>query len=525
VLGRSLIGPRIRERRRTLGLTQADVAAKAGISASYLNLIEGNKRSIGGTLLQRIAAQLGLAVDDIDGAAERRVLDDLEELAGEALFAGLQLNRSSASELASRHAPWAHALIALHRSWLDRNRAVDALSDRLTQDPRLGDAVHDLLTKASAIRSSSEILESVHDLEPAQRARFTSIVGSNSRKLADAAQALAAYFDSTHADARSNTPVEELDDFLMERDNYFPELERVAAEFRAAAGIEGNCGDGELLAFLERRHSVQLRVQAAADLQPGVDPRDFAYDPVARTITIADSAPPASRRFALARTATALHDGGRSIAAELGRATTLTSDMARRRAERALSSYLAAAVLMPYAAFRHAAIRSRYDIDYLARRFLASIEQVCHRLVTLRRPGESGIPFGLLRVDAAGFVTKRFALPHLSLPRHGNACPLWAAYGAFQAPGAVARQLAEFPSGDRFLFVAQTVEKTRPAFAMPRRLLSIMLACNALYADQTIYGDGLSTASPAGIVPVGTNCRTCVRRACAYREEDPIIDA
>ena len=65
-----LVGPKIRERRRQLGVTQAALSATLGISASYLNLIEGGKRNIGGSLLKRIADALGLAVDDLDGAAE-----------------------------------------------------------------------------------------------------------------------------------------------------------------------------------------------------------------------------------------------------------------------------------------------------------------------------------------------------------------------------------------------------------------------------------------------------------------------
>jgi predicted transcriptional regulator len=203
----------------------------------------------------------------------------------------------------------------------------------------------------------------------------------------------------------------------------------------------------------------------------------------------------------------------------------LTTPAARRRAHRVLSSYVAGAVLLPYDRFRDAAIDSRYDIDYLSQRFGASFEQVCHRLVTLRRTGAEGIPFGLMRVDAAGFVTKRFPLPDLLLPRHGNACPVWALHAAFQTPGAIVRQLAEFPTGDRFLFLARTVEKSRPAFAMPRRFMSVMLACNALHADRTIYADGLDVASSAPATPVGSNCRLCTRRECAYREEDPIINA
>ncbi|MBS0336146.1 MAG: DUF2083 domain-containing protein [Proteobacteria bacterium] len=524
-MARSLIGPRIRSRRRALGLTQASVAGRAGISASYLNLIEGNKRNIGGALLQRIAGELGLAVDEIDGAAERRLLGDLGELTGEPLFADLHLSRASADDLASRHAPWARALITLHRSWVDRNRAVNALSDRLVHDPFLADAVHDMLTKVSAIRSSSEILESVDDLEPAQRARFAAIVGAESRRLSDVAQALAAFFDSAHSSTRSITPVGEIDDFIFERGNYFPALEQLAQEVRAAAAMPDDGRESALLAYLERGHGVRVEAHPAAEAASLGGSATADYDPASRTLRVADTAPPAARRFAFARLAAGLADRHGAIAAEIAGATMLTSPAARRRAEHVLSSYAAAAVLMPYEAFRASAHAARYDVEALALRYGASIEQACHRLTTLRRPGAEGIPFGLMRVDAAGFVTKRFALPHLLLPRHGNACPLWALYGAFQAPGTVVRQLAEFPSGDRFLFVARTVEKIRPAFAMPRRLLSVMLACDALYADQTVYGDGMDSSSAGPAVPVGPNCRLCARRECVYREEDPIIDA
>ena len=42
----ALTGTRLRERRQALGLRQADLAAQMGISASYLNLIEHNRRRI-----------------------------------------------------------------------------------------------------------------------------------------------------------------------------------------------------------------------------------------------------------------------------------------------------------------------------------------------------------------------------------------------------------------------------------------------------------------------------------------------
>ncbi|HET6599007.1 MAG TPA: helix-turn-helix domain-containing protein, partial [Burkholderiaceae bacterium] len=233
---RALIGAKIRERRRTLGLTQARLAATLAISTSYLNLIESNKRNIGGKLLKRVADALDIAIEDLDGAAERRVISDLDELAAEPPLADLRLDPARAAEFAGRYPDWARALIRLHRAWLDRGEAVSALSDRLNQDPFLGDAVRSVLGRVAAIRSSSEILETVEDIEPAQRQRFVSIVAGESRRLTDVAQALAAYFDQAHVGTRSITPHEEVDDFLFERNNYFPPLEQAAAELRAAAG-------------------------------------------------------------------------------------------------------------------------------------------------------------------------------------------------------------------------------------------------------------------------------------------------
>ena len=523
-MSRPVIGPKIRDRRHVLGVTQSGLAARVGISASYLNLIENNKRSIAGALLKRIGDELGLALEDLDGAAERRLIGDLVEIGGAPPLAPLHLDGAAAGELASRYPGWAHALVALHRAWRDRDQAVSALADRLSQDPFLGDAVHSMLTRVAALRSSSEILATIEDLEPDEQRRFAAIIGVESERLAGVAQALAAFFDKARIGKRPINPVEEVDDFLLDRNNCFPALDQVAEDVRRAVRVPRECHEQALVDYLSREHAVEIREQRAPS-SAHARPTLAAFDPEARTISISDSVAPATRRFELVRLAADLFHRGAPIAAEIDSTPLLTTAAARHRARRVLSSYVAGAVLLPYGAFRQAAVDLRYDIDALSRRFGASFEQVCHRLVTLRRPGLEGIPFGLMRVDAAGFVTKRFPLPDLLLPRYGNACPIWALYAAFQTPGAVVRQLAEFPTGDRFLFLARTVEKQRPAFAMPRRFMSVMLACDALHADRIIYADGLDVASSAPATPVGSNCRLCVRRECAYREEDPIIDA
>ncbi len=518
----SLIGATLRERRRALGIAQAALAAQVGISASYLNLIEGDKRAIGGALLKRIADALGLALSEIDGAAERRLVADLGELCGEPLLADLHLEPGQTHALAARHREWARALARLHRAWIDRGQAVNALSDRLRQDPFLREAVHNLLTQASAIRSSAQILQSVEQLDAARRARFVAIVDDESARLAEVARSLADFFDKDAAGARSATPAEEVDDFLFDRDNHFDELEQAAAQFRASAP-NGDCSEAALADHLRRAHGVEAVLRPVAELMPGDVRHMAAFDAASRRLVVAEEAAPATRRFELARLAAELFTQGQPVDDLVAHAGQLGSGAARGRARRALSAYLAAAVLLPYEPFLDAALSLRFDIDRLAQRFGASFEQVCHRLITLRRPGASGVPFALMRVDAAGFTSKRFALPRLALPRHGPACPMWAVYQALHVPGTIVRQLAEFPDGQRLLFVARTVEKNRPAFSLPRRLQSIMLACDALHADQTVYGAGLDLGSSAPAVPVGPNCRLCVRRDCVYRAEDPIL--
>ena len=76
-----LTGSRIRERRSALGMKQAELAKRAGISPSYLNLIEHNRRRIGGKLVVDIAAILGTDVSHLTEGAEAALVDALRDVA------------------------------------------------------------------------------------------------------------------------------------------------------------------------------------------------------------------------------------------------------------------------------------------------------------------------------------------------------------------------------------------------------------------------------------------------------------
>ena len=178
--------------------------------------------------------------------------------------------------------------------------------------------------------------------------------------------------------------------------------------------------------------------------------------------------PPATRRFQLARLAFVARPGGAGRTARARPAPHLRRG-ARSGRRRRSTATARARWFFPYDRFLSAAETVRYDLERLAALFGASMEQVCHRLVTLRRPGAEGIPFAFLRVDPAGNISKRFSLPTLRLPRYGGACPLWAIYRTALSPGALVTQRVRLPDGREFLFIARMVAKPSPGFGAAGR--------------------------------------------------------
>ena len=520
------IGYRLRSARKDKKLTQASVAKQAGISASYLNLIEANKREIGGALLNRIAAILEINTDELTGRAERRMIGDLAEAAAEPLVRHLDLAPAEAAEFVGRHPGWARAMLTFHRAWRDQSGVSNALANRLNQDPVLGEAVHELLTHATAIQSSSEILDDLPPKAEAQRARFREIVSVESHRLSAAAEVLRSLFDQSGAAQQALTPADEIDDFLIQHDIWFPTLEQAGDRLRNALTKMGGVDEGRLQALAEKQLGVSVVRRPLGDDTTQRYRNQMVFEEAAKRIVFLANASSATRRFQLARqiAATLAHDEIEAVLVD----PLLTSEAARERGRHVLASYVAGAILFPYASFLERAEESRYDIALLCQAFDASFEQVCHRLVTLRDPANHGIPFAFLRSDPAGQITKRFPLPRLSLFRHGHACPLWVSFSAFQTPGRLVQQLGEFPDGARYLMLAQAVMRPPAAYHDAPFAHSIMLICDLIHADRTVYAadwkSGPATAQSLTATPVGPGCRMCPRTDCRFRGEETILE-
>ena len=113
--GTALTGSRIREQRSQQGLRQADLALQAGISPSYLNLIEHNRRRVTGDVLARLAQALGLAVDVLEAGAQGALVEDLRSAAA-AGDSDVELDRLE--EFAGRYPGWAGLVAAQYRTVL-----------------------------------------------------------------------------------------------------------------------------------------------------------------------------------------------------------------------------------------------------------------------------------------------------------------------------------------------------------------------------------------------------------------------
>lgn len=310
---------------------------------------------------------------------------------------------------------------------------------------------------------------------------------------------------------RAQLPSEEVNDFLQRHRNHFPDLEAAAEDLVRRAGLAPDGLFRDLAAHLAAAHRVAVHVLEARDL-PGVLRR---YVPERRVLELSERLPHHSRVFQLAHQTALLECDG--LLATLVDDLLLTTTASRALARVALANYVAAAVIMPYAAFREAARRERHDIELLERRFHTSFEQVCHRLTTLSRPGAEGIPFHFLRIDIAGNISKRFSASGIRFARFSGACPRWNVHAAFLTPGTIRTQLSQMPDGGTFFCIARTIHPGAAGPYAAHAVQAVGLGCDVAHAKALVYADGVDLTARDAAVPIGVSCRLCDRTDCDQR--------
>ncbi|MGW1203218.1 short-chain fatty acyl-CoA regulator family protein [Streptomyces cyaneofuscatus] len=448
---------KLRRLRRERGMNQVELARALGLSTSYLNQIEHSRRPLTAPVLLRIAEVFGVDPEFFSEADEERLATDLRAALGDEAC-GTQVPLEEAADVARDHPEVARALVALHHRYRDAAERVVALA-------------------------------------PPQ----------------DGASLLTA------------EPHDEVRDFFYAHHNHFGALDAVAERTAAdlGTGSAGRTADA-LKERLAARHGITVVV---TDPERAADARRF--DPDSGLLLLSPWLSEAQRAFQLATQLALLEHGslldtlvaGGELASE--QAAGLASEQAVGLARIGLANYFAGALLMPYTAFHRAAEELRYDIELLQARFGVGFETVCHRLSTLQRTGDRGVPFSFLRVDRAGNISKRQSASDFHFSRLGGTCPLWTVYEAFSAPGRILTQVAEMPDGKRYFWVARTVTRGGFGHRAPRADFAVALGCELRHAHRLVYAEGLALDDPRSVTPIGLGCRICERQDCAQRARPP----
>ena len=306
------------------------------------------------------------------------------------------------------------------------------------------------------------------------------------------------------------SPWEEVRDFFHYCDNYIDAVDRAAERFALHTAAATNVRDAAIAELARRKVTVTITDDDAVR----------HYDPTTGQLTLSRRATESTRTFQLLlQLALLTQDTLLEATLDLAR---FHSPEARGIAKIGLANYYAGAAMMPYDRFLAAAGETRHDLERLSDRFGASLEQVAHRLSTLQRPGQKGVPFFFVRVDPAGTITKRHSATTMQFARYGGACPLWNVHRAFETPGRFLRQLAETPDGVRYFCLARDVTKSGGAFDAPVRRYAIGLGCEVKHADALVYADHMDVETNEAFEPIGISCRICDRKNCHQRAVPPL---
>ena len=160
------------------------------------------------------------------------------------------------------------------------------------------------------------------------------------------------------AGAEPSDPVAESRRFLEARRNSFPGLDDAAERLAQAVA-----GHDNLAGYFKARHDLRVR-RLPPEVMVGSTRR---LDRHRREILLSDELDNASQTFQLALQLAYLE-----MAADIDGVMeegSFSTESAERLTRRALASYAAAAILMPYSAFARAVETRRYDVEAIARQF------------------------------------------------------------------------------------------------------------------------------------------------------------
>ena len=297
--------------------------------------------------------------------------------------------------------------------------------------------------------------------------------------------------------------------------NHFADLDVQAETLSDELRIASNDLYAAITERLRVKHQLSIRI-LPVDVMPD---RLRRLDLHARQLQISELLDSASRTFAAAFQLAQIEAKPEIDALVNG--ATFSERAGERLYRRHLTSYFAAAVMMPYARFLRACEATGYDILLLQRRFGAGFEQIAHRLTTLQRVGSRGLPFFMLRLDHAGHSSKRFAGASGSpLVDSDRRCPLWNVHNAFDHPGQLIPNLVELEDYSRWFTLSRTVHPQAGSSGAVNAEFAICLGLEAKLAVPLAAARGADLTTGTA-TPIGLGCPACTRPECPQRSAPP----
>jgi predicted transcriptional regulator/DNA-binding XRE family transcriptional regulator len=132
------LGAKVRLLRRQQRVTQVDLASRLGISASYLNLIEHNRRSFPADLLVKLASILPVDLNSLSTDNDDRTLAALLEALGDPLFESGELIANDVREMAATHPAAVSAMLRLYEAYNETRVSARNLAAKFSDGAALG---------------------------------------------------------------------------------------------------------------------------------------------------------------------------------------------------------------------------------------------------------------------------------------------------------------------------------------------------------------------------------------------------
>jgi len=230
-------GGKIRTLRQRHGLTQASLAERLNISASYLNLIENDRRPLSTDLLIKLAQCFDVDLRYFRADDEAHLVADVAELFADRVFEDHRLTSRDIADFVGQNPEVARAMLRLHQAYSHARESVDLLGQ--------------------------SVLENQDAIDVSDRARLSS---------------------------------EQASDLLHRHGNYFPEIEAAAEELWREASLHDDDVYSGLVHYIDQAYGVTVRIVPVNQMNGAVR----RFEPGRRTLLLSEALEGGSRNFQLA---------------------------------------------------------------------------------------------------------------------------------------------------------------------------------------------------------------------------------